>query len=135
MPNDQTNHTALQHEANLLRCPTRIPPLYNDVPEPLASTVAASAMAQGMTSFTSPVPRASWDSNAFKGRIAYIRTLKDRAVPLEAQQRMLDESGVQWIVRDLDSGHSPQISRAEEVRDLLVELIRGFEEVGGGEGE
>ncbi|KAF2000488.1 hypothetical protein P154DRAFT_575852 [Amniculicola lignicola CBS 123094] len=50
-------------------------------------------MAQGMTSFNSPCPRATWDSDDYKGRVAYIRTLDDAAIPLQVQQMMIDELG------------------------------------------
>ncbi|KAH7136014.1 hypothetical protein B0J11DRAFT_611854 [Dendryphion nanum] len=113
--------------ANLLRCDDRVPPLYHDVPADLADAVAVSAMAQGMTSFTSPCLRATWDSDAYKGRVAFVRTLNDAAIPLPVQQMMIDATGVQWIVKDLASGHSPQISQPEKLRDLLVELAEGFE--------
>lgn len=83
-------------------------------------------MAQGMTSFTSPVPRASWDSDEFKGRVAFIRTINDAAIPLAVQQMMLDGTGVEWIVRDIESGHSPQLSKPEELAGILVELVKGF---------
>ncbi|KAF2712413.1 hypothetical protein K504DRAFT_401252 [Pleomassaria siparia CBS 279.74] len=113
--------------ANLLRCDDRIGPLYQDVSKDLANVVAVSAMAQGMTSFTSPCPRASWDSDEYKGRVAFIRTLKDAAVPLPAQQMMLDGTGAEWIVKDIESGHSPQISQPEKLTALLVEIANGFE--------
>ena len=67
-------------------------------------------MAQGMTSFTSPIPRATWDNNAYKGRIAYIRATKDATFPLQMQQTMIDGTGVEWIVKDIESAHSPQLS-------------------------
>ena len=92
--------------------------------------VAVSAIAQGMTSFTSPVPRATWDSDAYKGRVAFIRTLNDAAIPLQIQQMMLDGSGADWIVKDIESGHSPQISQPEKLTAILVDLAKGFEVLG-----
>ncbi|KAH7394352.1 hypothetical protein BKA66DRAFT_606552 [Pyrenochaeta sp. MPI-SDFR-AT-0127] len=113
--------------ANLLRCDDRVPPLYQDVPAELANVIAVSAMAQGMTSFTTPVPPASWKSEEYKGRVAFIRTLKDAAIPLPVQQMMIDGTGVEWIIKDIDSGHSPQISQPEKLTELLVDLAKGFE--------
>lgn len=80
-----------------------------------------------MTSFTTPVPRTSWDDDAYKGRIAFIRTLQDAAVPLQMQQKMIEDTGVEWSVRDIDSGHSPQLSQPEKLAGMLVELAKGFE--------
>ena len=86
-------------------------------------------MAQGMTSFTSPCPRASWDSEEYKGRVAFIRTLNDAAIPAQVQQMMLDGTGVQWIVKDIESSHSPQVSKPEELSKMIVELAEGFEKL------
>lgn len=84
-------------------------------------------MAQGMTSFTSPIPRATWDSNEYQGRVAFIRTLNDAAIPLQVQQMMIDGSGAEWVVKDIESGHSPQISQPEKLTSILVDLAKGFE--------
>lgn len=115
-----------QAPANLLRCDDRIPLLYQDVPKDLMDVVAVSAIAQGMTSFTSPVPRATWDSDVYKGHIAFIQTLNDAAIPLQVQQMMLDGTGVDWIVKDVESGHSPQISQPEKLKTVLIDLAKGF---------
>ena len=121
----------LQPDANLLRCDDRIPPLYADVPADHAKVVAAAAMAQGMTSFNSPIPRATWDSDACKGRIAYVRTTKDEAFPLQVQQMMIDGTGADWIVKDIDAAHSAQISQPEKLTTILVELAQGWEKLEG----
>ena len=102
-------------------------PLYQDVSVELAEPVAVSAMAQGMTSFTSPVPRASWDSEDYKGRVAFIRTVNDAAIPLAVQQMMLDGTGIKWIVKDIESGHSPQVSQPESLAKIVVDLAKSFE--------
>ena len=75
----------------------------------------------------SPCPRATWDSDEFKGRVAFIRTTQDGAIPLAVQQLMLDGTGVDWIVRDIESGHSPQISQPEKLTAMIVDLAKGFE--------
>lgn len=83
-------------------------------------------MAQGMTSFTSPVPRATWDSAAYKGRVAYIRTTADATFPLQVQQMMIDGTGADWLVRDIDAAHSAQLSQPEKLTAILVELAGVF---------
>ncbi|KAF2260670.1 alpha/beta-hydrolase [Lojkania enalia] len=122
-------HIRPDPEANLLRCDDRIPPLFQDIPVSLADVAAVSAMAQGMSSFTSPCPRATWDSDEYKGRVAYIRTLNDACIPLPVQQMMIDRTEAEWIVRDIESGHSPQIARPEELVGRLVGLAGVFEEI------
>jgi hypothetical protein len=104
--------------------------MYSDVePRQLAEAVAVSAMAQGMTSFTSPVPRASWDHVDFKDRLAYIRTVNDAAIPVAVQQMMIDGSGVQWYEPDIEGAHSAQLSRPKELAELLVDLAVIFESI------
>ena len=84
-------------------------------------------MCQGMTSFKSPCPRATWDHEDFKGRCAYIRTVNDQAIPYEVQKMMIDGTGVEWVVKDIESGHSPQLAQPEKLRDMLVGLAKQFE--------
>ncbi|PVH96492.1 hypothetical protein DM02DRAFT_687626 [Periconia macrospinosa] len=115
-------------ETNLVYCDDRIPPLYPDVPPTLADAAAASTVPQGLTSFNSPIPRASWNSKEYKGRVAYIRTLKDTCIPLEMQQGMVDSTGsVEWILKDIESGHSPQLSHPEKFSGMVLELAKVFE--------
>jgi hypothetical protein len=102
--------------------------LYPEVSPALADAAAASTVAQGLTAFYSPMPRASWDSDAFKDRVAYIRTVNDTGLPLFAQQMMLDNTkDVDWIVKDIESDHSPQLSHPEKLSELLLDLARIFE--------
>jgi hypothetical protein len=84
-------------------------------------------MSQCMTSFTSPCPRATWDSEEYKGRVAFIRTLNDATIPLQVQQMMLDGTGAEWIVKDIESDHSPQLSQPEKLAAMLLELTKAFE--------
>lgn len=115
-----------QEEANLLRCDDPRPPLFGDLPSDLAAAAVQSCVSQGKTSFTSPCPGASWDSEAFKGRIAYIKTVNDQAVPYQAQNMMLQATGVEWITREIETGHSPQLAAPEKLADILVELAELF---------
>ena len=117
----------IQEANDLVLCDDRVPPLFNDVAPAHAAVAAISAMAQGLSSFTSPCPGASWDSDEFKGRVAYIRTAQDHTIPAPVQQMMLDGSGVQWLLRDIDSGHNAQISRPEELVGVVVGLAEVFE--------
>lgn len=118
-------HLVTQHERNLLHAPLplRIPTIYPDVPSALAESAASSVIPQGMHAFHTPIPKTSWANEEYKGRVACIRTTKDQAIPIEAQQEMLEESGVEWIVRDVESGHSPQMSAAEELVGIVGEVV------------
>lgn len=81
------------------------------------------------------MPRASWDSDEFKNRVAYIRTVNDTAVPVFVQQMMIDNAkvidnakGVEWVVKDIESDHSPHLSQPEKFCGMLLELARQFED-------
>ncbi|KAF7874179.1 hypothetical protein EAF04_002851 [Stromatinia cepivora] len=112
----------------ILTCDDPGPSLYNDVTPPLfQDAIIMSTLCPSSASWHSAYPRASWDQEAFKGRIAFARTLKDTGIPLDYQDLFLRGTGVDWIVRDVDTGHSPQLVEAEMICELLVELVRGFE--------
>lgn len=73
------------------------------------------------------MPRASWDSNDFKNRVAYIRTLNDTAVPALVQQMMIDNAaGAEWVIKDIESDHSPHLSHPEKFSKMLLELAKLF---------
>ncbi|KAL2842646.1 alpha/beta-hydrolase [Aspergillus pseudodeflectus] len=113
-------HMYMDKENNLLKCDDPLPPLFHDVPQPLASAAVQTALSQGLASFSSPCPPASWNTDDFKGRIAYIHTRDDRAVPYEAQVAMVQATGVEWITREVDCGHSVQLAKPEELRDVIL---------------
>lgn len=84
-------------------------------------------MCPSLASFKSPCPRASWDSKAFEGRCAYIRTVHDQAIPYEVQGMMLAGTEQDWIIKDIETGHSPQIVAPEKLCSILIELAKQFE--------
>jgi hypothetical protein len=52
--------------------------------------------------------------------------VNDAAIPLAVQQMMLDGTGVEWIVKDIESGDSAQISQPEKLTTMLLELAKSF---------
>ena len=111
----------------MIKCDDPKPPLYQDVPSLLADAAVLSAISHGLTSFKSPCPAASWDADAFKGRCAYIRTLNDQAVPFPVQNMMLEGTGQAWIIKDIETGHSPQFAAPERLSNIILELAKHFE--------
>lgn len=93
----------------------------------LAEAATQGSLSQGLTSFSSPCPEASWHTDAFRNRVAYIYTLKDHAVPYEAQVAMVQATGVEWITREIASGHSAQLSNPEDLTKILVELAEQWQ--------
>lgn len=86
-------HIRVDEKENLVRCDDPKPPLFQDVSPVLADAAVLSTVSPSLTSFKSPCPAATWDTEAFKGRCAYIRTLNDRAIPYEIQNMMLQGTG------------------------------------------
>ncbi|KAE8393313.1 hypothetical protein BDV23DRAFT_180651 [Aspergillus alliaceus] len=76
-----------------LRCDDPKPPFFNDVFPILADAACQTALSQGLTSFRSPCPEASWDTEVFCDRIANIHTLNDLEMPYEAQPAMVQGTG------------------------------------------
>jgi hypothetical protein len=40
---------------------------------------------------------------------------------------MLGGTGVDWIIKNIESGHSPQLSRPEKLMEMVIELAHVFE--------
>ncbi|TGO49072.1 hypothetical protein BOTNAR_0445g00020 [Botryotinia narcissicola] len=113
--------------SRILTCADPGPPLYSDVtPLLFQNAIVNSTLCPSYASWHSPCPRASWDQESFKGKIAFIRTLNDTGIPLHFQDMFMQNTGEEWIVRDMHTGHSPQLVQPERVCDVLIELARGF---------
>ncbi|KAJ5933961.1 hypothetical protein N7454_006290 [Penicillium verhagenii] len=115
-------HMYKDEKENLLKCDEPKPPLFYDVEPLLAEGATQGSLSQGLTSFSSPCPDASWYTDAFKNRVAYIYTVNDHAVPYEAQKMMVGATGVEFITREIASGHSAQLSKPEELTKIILEL-------------
>ena len=116
-----------QEAENMLRCPDPKPALYNDVPDKPADVAVASCMNPALSSWTSPCPAASWDQKDFQGRRAFIRTVKDQCFPYDVQNMIIEGTGQEWILRDIDAGHCPNLSHPEKLVELVVELAEKSE--------
>ncbi|KAJ5281397.1 hypothetical protein N7478_006769 [Penicillium angulare] len=120
-------HMYIDEKENLLKCDDPTPHLFYDLEPILAEAVTKGSLSQGLTSFSSPCPEASWHTDAFRGRVAYIYTLNDHAVPYEAQVAMVQATGVEWITREIASGHSAQLSNPEDLTKIILELGQQWE--------
>jgi hypothetical protein len=65
----------------------------------------------------------------YKGRIAYIRTVKDSGIPFEVQNMMIKGTGVEWIEKDIETGHSPQVVQPETLLEMFIELAEQWEKL------
>ncbi|MCJ1251380.1 hypothetical protein MMC30_008613 [Trapelia coarctata] len=102
-----------------------LPVFYADAPS-LASEAIAQLLPHSENCLSTPTAPTAWASPVYNNRRTYIRTLQDRALPVEAQTGMLAGSGVEWDVRDFETGHSPFLSKPDELAATVVGLAEGW---------
>ena len=75
-------------------------------------------------------PLSPWHGQilSFRGKIAFVRCLKDHALPLFLQDMFMEKSGVEWNVENIEASHSPYASKPDELANVLGELARQFDE-------
>lgn len=83
-----------------------------------------------MYAFESPAPSAVWTEPEFVGKLAFLRCKQDQAIPLFLQDMFVQRSGVEWMVKDIEAGHSPWASQPKEVMKSLEECTVVFLEAG-----
>ena len=99
---------------------------YHDVDPATAESLAASLDPQASLVFTSTAPAPAWAEPAYQGKLAYLRCTDDRASPPPLQDLFWQRSGADWIVKDMDSSHSPFATKPTEVVELVLELVEKF---------
>ncbi|KAM6482564.1 hypothetical protein HDV62DRAFT_390592 [Trichoderma sp. SZMC 28011] len=104
----------------------QIETFYHDVSPELAKAMIASLTSQSGLSVQSKPAAIGWLDNVYDGRRAYIRCLQDGALPLAAQDGLLAQSGVEWIIRSLEASHSPYLSMPDELTSVVAEIITEF---------
>ncbi len=102
--------------------------LYNDVDPDTANDLAASLLPHATLAFESPAPPPAWAEPAFEGKIAFLRCTQDQALPTFLQDLFVQRSGVKWIVKDIDAGHSPWASKPKETSAMVIDFAKEFGE-------
>lgn len=100
--------------------------LYNDVPEPLATEIANQIGGQSLKSLCTASGKVYYGNTAYDGRRAYIHISKNQGFPPFAQDAFVAANGVAWDVKRLQTGHSPFLSRPEELAALVSRLADEF---------
>ncbi|CAI7669187.1 unnamed protein product [Penicillium crustosum] len=101
-----------------------------DVSADLVDWVVPQLRPQSMAANMGIVPPQAWEDDSYTGRLGYIRCTADVVIPIEQQDAMVEGAGGQgkWVVRTLErSGHSPFLSRPQEVAAALEEIVNTFE--------
>ena len=57
----------------------------------------------------------------------YILTSKDRAFAYEYQGQTVQRAGL-TVAKVMETGHSPFLSRPEEVKDIIISFIEGLQQ-------
>lgn len=99
---------------------------FNDIDDEQAARLGKSLLPHSMRVFDSGTPAPAWAEDDYAGKIAFIRCTADQALPLFLQNMFMENSGVEWIVREIESSHSPYISQPQKVVEVLNELVTQF---------
>jgi pimeloyl-ACP methyl ester carboxylesterase len=61
----------------------------------------------------------------------YLATTEDKALPIEVQRGLLEKARSEGtvVLREIDSSHSPMLSRPEEVARFIEEAVQSFEAI------
>ena len=95
---------------------------YNDVPATLAEDAISNLKSMSETALSTPAGPPGWADSGFSGRLAYIRTADDNTIPAVAQDGMMAATGVPWDVHQFDTGHSPFLSKPEQLSKSIISL-------------
>ncbi|KAG8159954.1 hypothetical protein KVR01_010591 [Diaporthe batatas] len=87
--------------------------IYQDLPPEEASYWASKTIDQSYAVQTTPITRAAYKYIPS----TYVMTEDDHAVPLQYQEMFAAATGAE--VKTISSGHSPQLSKPEELADLI----------------
>ncbi len=99
--------------------------LYNCATEAQAAWAAQRLGPQPVAAFTQPfVLGEQADAFASLPR-AYVSCLQDRAIPLAMQRRMYTTAGCDPVI-EIDTDHSPWLSRTDELVAALLEIATAF---------
>ncbi|KAJ6078956.1 hypothetical protein N7467_008709 [Penicillium canescens] len=116
-----------QPSANLNIADDSIANFAADVDSALAQSMVTELKPHATLPFTSPQPHPAWADEAFQGRLAFIVTTDDRAVPKEAQFGMMAATQKPWIVKEIASSHcGPFLNQIDETLRLTREIIGQF---------
>jgi hypothetical protein len=99
----------------------------DDVQRSLANVMVKALHPHSTLAFISPQPPPAWAEADFEGRLAYIITTEDKAVPEAAQQAMIAGTGKEWIIKKIASSHcAPFLSRIPEFVMQVNAIVAEF---------
>ena len=115
----------LQDDGQLgVRNPKQV--FYADVPSPQDWAAIDALRNQSRASLSTPGGPPAWSDAVYNERRSYFRTLDDQSIPAVAQKAFLDNSGVQWSVKNFHSSHSPFLSHPADLASWMVKEAAKF---------
>ncbi|OPB36366.1 hypothetical protein A0O28_0054450 [Trichoderma guizhouense] len=99
---------------------------HHDCSAELASSVTETLMPHSELALKTASSAVGWKDKAYDGRRAYIRCLQDKALPIGIQDHLISRSEVEWVVKSLDSSHSPFLSMPGELTRVVEEIVEEF---------
>ena len=54
---------------------------------------------------------------------------KTRLSPYDIQNMMIQGTGQEWITKDIETGHSPQLAAPERLSAIIMELAEHFQRI------
>jgi pimeloyl-ACP methyl ester carboxylesterase len=97
------------------------PALYGDCAEDVAAWAIAKQRPQPLAPFATPV---SIPAGALDGIPRfYVLCARDRAIPPALQRRMIRDRGCDKVI-ELDTDHSPQLSKTRELAEAMQEFAK-----------
>lgn len=99
--------------------------LYHDVSDTsLQKTLGEGHLPQALACFETPVKDPLWSDPELDGRRVYLLTKGDRVFPPEAQPVLVQGSGVEWDMKEIEGGHCAFIHNAGGVANVVVEAVQ-----------
>lgn len=99
----------------------------SSMPDSQAKEIASQIRPHAVAPFHQPQPANAWDDAEYRLCRGFVMCTHDQAVPIVGQQAMIQYSGCDWAVAEIDGGHCAYIDRPSEVGEAILDLVSRFE--------
>ncbi|CAI6088524.1 unnamed protein product [Clonostachys chloroleuca] len=113
-------------EEGIVGTQNEVETFYSDCDPVEVAEILKTVKPHSLKAFSEPPSALGIKEAGYNGRRAYIRCLQDKALPLPAQDAFVQNSGVEWIVKSMDTSHSPFLAVPDETVQLLAGIIKEF---------
>jgi len=107
---------------------------FHDVDADLANETVKLLRPHSMNAFATPPGPSATTEPALKGRLAFLKTTEDKALSPTAQDMIMEMienmDGVKWLKKEIQTSHSPFLSKPDVTARILEEWGLYFEGLG-----